>query len=623
MKHWTGYVFIFLLFALVSPVYLPFSASHSKQTETITATVILDRWAHAIGGRDLLRNIRNIYTRSTYQGTAGTGSVEEWQTSSGQRKQSNNLTTGYEINVFNGLTGWVSLNRRVREFSDDERKGALSPAYIGSYSHLISGRLPGTAEYLGEDNANESYVLRITPRGGIPNTLYVDKKTHLPIRHEQQLPRTRLTVEIKRWRTVGGIKIPSQLRLTTSDGYEATETIQEARINLRLDPTFFSRPPEGPRDYGFKSGQSALQIPIEIGSGHIFLPARINESETLWFALDTAASRSLLDSTRARKLGLKLLGEPSKMGAGGSVTGAYARHLSVKLHGAELLDQTFLTLPLDTLSASEGRAIDGILGYDFFHRFVVEIDYSRKVMNLFEPQTYHYRGKGDVIPFTLHNDQPYVRAKLVLAEQTEIDSEFVVDTGSSASLMLAKDFTENNNVLSYVRDRLESQARGVGGEISLIVGRVRGMELGRFTISQPITLFPNGEITAPGKAGNIGGKILRRFNVVFDYSRLRMILEPNERFDDPDTTDMSGTTLIAEAPGFKTIKIVRVREKSPAGEAGLKPQDIILSIEGRRAGEIGLEEIREMFKQDGRRYRLDVKSGSETRQVYLKLRKLI
>lgn len=623
MKLWVGFIFIPVILALLTPLHLQFCTSQSEPAETITAATILDRWANAIGGKDQLRKIKNSYTRSSYEGTAGTGTVEEWQTSLGQRKQSNNLTSGHEMNVFDGSTGWVSLNRRVREFSNDENEGALSPAYIGSNSHLLYGRLPGSVEYLGEDSARQNYVLKITPRGGRPSTFYVDKKTFLPIRQEGELTHTKLTVEINGWREVSGIKIPAQLRMTTSDGYEATETIKEARVNLRLQPQFFGRPPEGPKDYRFNSGHSALRIPIEIGSGHIFLRVQINNSQPLWFALDTAASRSLLDLTRARQLGLKLLGEPTIIGAGGSVTGSYARHLSVKLRGTEFRDQTFLTLPLEALSAGEGRAIDGILGYDFFHRFVVEIDYSSKVINLFEPQTYHYRGKGEVIPFTLHSDQPYVRAKLILAEQNQIESEFVIDTGSSNSLMLAKDFVEKNNVLSFVKNRLESQARGVGGEIALIVGRVKRIELGRFTIREPITLFPNGEITAPGKAGNIGGKILRRFRVIFDYSRLRMILEPSDSFSESDKTDMSGATLIAEGPGFSTIKVVRVRENSPAAEAGLRSADTIVSIDNKPADEIGLGAIREMFQQEGRGYQVVVKRGSETLHIQLRLRELI
>jgi len=40
--------------------------------------------------------------------------------------------------------------------------------------------------------------------------------------------------------------------------------------------------------------------------------------------------------------------------------------------------------------------------------------------------------------------------------------------------------------------------------------------------------------------GPIGNEILRRFKVTIDYSRQRMMLEPNAHFSDPFENDMSG-----------------------------------------------------------------------------------
>ena len=619
MKYLRIILFL-VLAAFVNPISSQSGASQSKAEDPITAEIILERWARAVGGRDRLSAIKNIYTKADYEGTAGSGVVEEWATSDGRRKQENNLTGGHVISVFDGSRGWRSTDGRVREYSPEEIEGARNPAFIASYSHLVPDRLPGRVEYLGEDDARENYILKIKPGG----TFYVDKKTFLPTRQEGHLTHTGLTILFKGWREVGGIKIPAQLSLAhTDDDYRATETIKEARVNLLLSARVFGRPAEGPRNYHFKFGRSALRVPIELGNGHIFVRLQINDSEPLWFALDTGASASLIDSNSARRVGLQLSGQSTVVGAGGAVTGSRARNVSIRLAGVELGDRTLETIPLDSLSAIEGRRIDGVLGYDFFHDFVLEIDYSGRYIKLSEPQGYRYRGHGEFIPFNLHSEQPYVHAKLELSEQTQVEGEFVIDTGSSNSLMIAKDFANKCGVLASVKSRIESQSRGVGGDVPTIVGRLQGIQLGRFHINEPITTFPNGEITAPGKAGNIGSKILRRFRVIFDYSRQRMILEPNERFADVDEADMSGTTLVAERPDFKTVTVMRVRPNSPAAEVGLKPQDIIVSIDGKRAGEIGLIGIREMFRQEGRRYQIDIKRGSETLRLLLTPRKLI
>lgn len=615
---------VILLPVFISVVFgLPkFCISQSKD-DSATAERILARWAEALGGEQRLRNIRNVYTKANYSGTAGSGVVETWQTARGQTKQSNELTSGHEINVFDGKKGWVSYSGRVREYSPEETSAFLSGAYFGSNSHLIPGRLPGRVEFVGEDSEQKNYILRIAPDQGNASEIYIDKISFLPTRKEERLTRTNLTVEVQQWRVTDGVKFPSLLRMTTPEGYDAKEVVADVRLNLPLSDEFFGRPPDAPPDYHFDDARSFTRIPIETDGGHIFVQAKVVGSAPLRFALDTAASGSLIDSSTAAKLGLKLFGQPAIVGAGGAVTGSYTRDIRVDLIGVTLNKQDFLTLPLDPLSAVEGRQIDGIFGYDFFHRFVVEIDYARKFVTLYEPDSYKYTGSGTTVPFTLHADQPYIKADLRISDSLRINGEFVIDTGSSNSVMLSKPFTEKHNILVLLERKLESRARGVGGDFPLTIGRIAGVRIGDFDLNQPLTLFPNAEITAPGKAGNIGGKILRRFRVIFDYSRQRMILEPNIYFSDPDRADNSGISLTADPPNFRTVKILRVRDNSPASAAGLRADDVLLSVDGKNAGQIGLAKLREMFRGADLSYRLRIRQLNTVRNVKIKLKQSI
>jgi len=40
----------------------------------------------------------------------------------------------------------------------------------------------------------------------------------------------------------------------------------------------------------------------------------------------------------------------------------------------------------------EGKDIVGIIGYEFIKEFVVEINYERRTISLFEPASFKYRG---------------------------------------------------------------------------------------------------------------------------------------------------------------------------------------------------------------------------------------
>ncbi len=123
--------------------------------------------------------------------------------------------------------------------------------------------------------------------------------------------------------------------------------------------------------------------------------------------------------------------------------------------------------------------------------------------------------------------------------------------------------------------------------------------------------------------GNIGGGILRRFKVIFDYQNRRMVLEPNSRLTEPFEFDMSGTVLTAEGAGLDSFKIFYVTENSPAAEAGLRVGDVITAIDGKPAPTLTLDIVREMFKQNGREYLLSIKRGEQVSQVKVKLRSLI
>ena len=379
----------------------------------------------------------------------------------------------------------------------------------------------------------------------------------------------------------------------------------------------------GRSGFRFASGNSARNIPFQEDDGHIFLQVRINNSEPLWFALDTGAIRSIVDKRAAQTLGLKSERSESVGGAGGREQASIFDGVSIKLPGVELYNQTVWGLPLDFLSPVNGRRIDGIIGYELFKYFVVDIDYISLNINLYEPQKYDYRGPGKHVPLKVQQDgEIYVIAKLEIAGREPIEGEFVIDTGGNNTLMLTPTFVEQHRLLEFVGPRLQVGGGGLGGSIQVEFARIRTLELGGLVIHNPVTGFVRvGQIADVDKAGNIGGKYLRRFRVIFDYSRQRMTLEPNANFPAPDEFDMSGAAVIADGPDFSVLKVVRVRPNSPASAAGLRPQDVIEAVDGKPIRE--LAKLKQLFRQPDKEYLLNVKRAEKVIQVKIKLRRLL
>jgi hypothetical protein len=377
-------------------------------------------------------------------------------------------------------------------------------------------------------------------------------------------------------------------------------------------------------EFRFDADKAALRIPFELYANVILLRARVNNSAPLWFILDTGANGSLIDSRHARGLGLKYLAGADIHGMGGSVKGSYFGGATLGLPGVRVFDRKFISMPLAPLFMRFGRRVDGIIGYDFLKLFVVEVDYAAKTISLYDPPSYEYEGAGEAVPLTLRNGHPYARVRLGFEGHGAVEGDFEVDTGADGSLAVNRPFAEKHKLPELLPGASAAKTgAGAGGETSYVESRVGELGLGRFTFEKPVVTFSRdteGEGANANSDGQLGGEIFRRFKVVFDYSRGLMILEPNANFSDPFRADTSGLDIVAEGRDLRTFTVNAVEPGSPAAEAGLREEDIILAVDGRPAREFDLDQLTSLFTKEGREYALTVRRGRETLKLKMRLK---
>jgi C-terminal processing protease CtpA/Prc len=151
------------------------------------------------------------------------------------------------------------------------------------------------------------------------------------------------------------------------------------------------------------------------------------------------------------------------------------------------------------------------------------------------------------------------------------------------------------------------------------------MKIGRFRISNPITLFSEdkqGALASSAILGNVGEQIASKFRVFLDYSHDRIIFEPNKTFDDHFDRAFGGLALVAEGKDYRTFRVAEVLENSPGTEAGFQKDDIITAIDGKPAAELTLTKVIELFERPVT-YKLTVRRGDQTLQLTLTPRKLV
>jgi len=370
------------------------------------------------------------------------------------------------------------------------------------------------------------------------------------------------------------------------------------------------------------SERSTRNILFELYMNLIFVEVYVNDSKKLSFSLDTGLETSILDSGQAEAAGLKLVDKSNVTVPGGTIELAFANDVSLKLSDIELSNQRMQTLPLTIFAPVLGRPIHGILGHDLFKRFVVEVDYARQVINLCEPNDYQYSGSGEIIPVTIENDEPFLQAKIIQPERTPIEAKLKIDTGSADALGLNGSFVQNVQLVNSTQKVLPQPGVALGGITENYVARIGGLQIGNIFIKTPVAGYSK-DLTRAGDAGTIGGGIFHRFKVIFDYSRGQMILEKNKYFDEPYSYDASGLFLVAEGTNFKSVEVLRTTENTPATVAGLREGNIILQIDSQPTNNFSLEQIRQMFEQNGRTYSLTIERNGKTIEPHIKLRKLI
>jgi C-terminal processing protease CtpA/Prc len=141
--------------------------------------------------------------------------------------------------------------------------------------------------------------------------------------------------------------------------------------------------------------------------------------------------------------------------------------------------------------------------------------------------------------------------------------------------------------------------------------------IGPFEFEDPQVAYSAG---GPGIAV-MGASLLHRFTAVFDYSRERLILEPNANFDKPPMVDRSGAFLVMSAAGDGTFEVLFVADGTPAHEAGLSRGDVIQAVDGVPTLEIRLNETRAMFCRP-KKYRLEVQRDGRKLETVIETRSL-
>lgn len=419
-------------------------------------------------------------------------------------------------------------------------------------------------------------------------------------------------------------------------------------------------------------GKDKAVVPFKLINNLIVIPVEINGVE-MSFLLDSGVNKPILFSLNPedsliieQKERLELRG----LGAGNTITAVKARSNSFKIKNIQKLNlELYIILDKEiNMSTRLGIPIHGIVGYDVFKDFIVEINYNSKKIKFYKPERYHYKTckKCTDLPLTFKNNKPYIDVKVAIDNdhKPDIPVKLLIDSGGSDALWLFEDAEQR---ITIPNQKFEDfLGRGLSGSIYGTRARVKKFDVGGFSFENAKVAFPDSTAITYVKNfkernGSVGGEILKRFIVTFDYANEKIRLRKSKYFSLPFRYNMSGIELqhngmriVQEVKKrnnaiqtnygrttnsgeinvvfehynkfslVKAYEIAEIRKNSPAEKSGLKEGDIIISINGRNVDTYSLSKVTGMLEgKEDKKMRLKIMRGDVELKFEFRLKEVL
>jgi Aspartyl protease/PDZ domain len=320
------------------------------------------------------------------------------------------------------------------------------------------------------------------------------------------------------------------------------------------------------------------RVPFDqLTGGIVILHAKFgNFPDTLNFILDTGSSGISLDSTTVDYFGLKPTATNRTIrGIAGIKNVSFLFNQQLKFPDLTIDSLDFHVSDYAILTAVYGERIDGIIGYSFLNRYIIKLDYDSMKMDICTRGTIRYPRGGYLLKPTINM---LVSQQLRVKDDDAIASRFLYDMGAGLCMLFSKDFVEDSDFISKKRKYWTKEGEGLGGKIDMRLTVIKEVKLGPYRFRNvPSFIFDdeNNVTNYPYMGGLIGNDILRRFNVIINYSKGDIFITPNRHFPEPFDYSYSGMELYLING---VITAGDVAHGSAAEAAGIQEGDEVLAV---------------------------------------------
>ena len=589
--------------------------------------LILRKSIDAVGGMERIKAEKSRYIEGNMEikGANLKGTLKQWEAGPLLYRQEIDLKIFKQVEGDNGQVRWtMNANQKVQIRRDEVTLKRRRLKELQENFENLNPESPYfkvTLEGIQKVGTADCYVVKT--RNTINQDVrldFINTVTFLAEKSVDKQPDRETHILFSDIRTVGGLRRPfrqDQEILPLGQKINIQFTAYES--NPAINPALFEPPSADVRDFRFLKGDKAEDIPFKFVADHLFIPVKIKGREKLWI-LDTGAQMSAIGSFFASELGLKPEGKIKGSGAGRTVDVSFVALPPYEVAGIEFDSQKAVCLDVDpALMNMLGMEVVGILGYDFFSRFITKVDYARQRISFYLPGKFTYQGNGKIVEAPLAGNTFTVP---VIVDGT-YSGTWSVDLGAG-NCNFHFPYAEEHGLLAL--PGVECAGLGAGGEFREKEIKFKTMEFAGFTINEPlidVTLEKGeGAFSRSEIVGNLGNTLFRNFVLYLDYKSQRMIIEKGVDFGRRYPTDKSGLSLVL-SPNQEYV-VFFVSPGTPAEQAGFRKNDVVLKINGKDPKSYGgLLDVRDLMKKEaGTVYQISIRRADEVRDLQLKLKEL-
>ena len=369
-----------------------------------------------------------------------------------------------------------------------------------------------------------------------------------------------------------------------------------------------------------KPARLLTSFPITLFTGGVMLlKAKVdNYPDSLNFVLDTGSGGISLDSTTCVQLHLKPVpSDKTILGIAGIRQVRFLYNETLRLPGLTVDSLNFHVNDYDILTSVYGIKIDGIIGYSFFSRFIVSINYDSLRVSVYSLGSYKYP-RGCFVLRPLIPNLPIINA--MAEDSRKVDARFYFDTGAGLCALFSSDFATDSAILDTRKKQYLTRAQGLGGKATMRLTTIRELKLGPFRFHHvPTYIFDDTyNVTSyPNLCGLVGNDILRRFNVVLDYDRRYICLTPNSHYRDQFDYSYSGLSIYWQDG---VVRIGDVMPGSPAEKAGLQVDDVVVAVNANFSNNI--QAYKSQLQNAGEKVSIIVRRKGELMSMSMKVKSI-